>query len=228
MKIALLGFGKTGKMCEQAAQARGHTIVGTITSTTPPSTLDQIILPADVLIDFSHPEAVGRHIELAAKHRKNLVIGTTGWYEQLPGLKETIEKAGIGCLYAPNFSMGVALFNALLAKAAALFTKEHGYAISAFEIHHEKKADAPSGTAKTLAATIEHTGGQSVPISSVRVGTIPGIHTFLFNSPHDTITLTHTAHNRQSYAEGAVAAAEWISTRTGLFTFKDFFAKELL
>lgn len=228
MKIVLLGFGKTGKLCEQTAQTRGHTIVGTITSTTPPSTLDQVILPADVLIDFSHPEAVKDHIELAVKNKKNIVIGTTGWYDHLPTLKTMIETAGIGCLYAPNFSIGVALFNTLLAKAASLYTKELGYAVSAYEIHHEKKVDAPSGTAKTLAATIEHACGQSVPISSVRVGTIPGIHTFLFNSPHDTITLTHTAHNRQSYAEGAVVAAEWLSTRRGLFTFEDFFAKELL
>lgn len=228
MKIALLGFGKTGKLCENAAHARGHTISGIITSKTPNEMLDQTILNSDVLIDFSHPKAVIQHLELATKHRKNIIVGTTGWYEQLPQVKAIVEQAQIGCLYAPNFSIGIVLFNVLIAKAAQLFNQQRGYSVGAIDIHHDQKIDAPSGTAKTLAATAEKEGTPKISIASLRVGTIPGIHTFLFDSPQDTITLTHTSHNRQSYAEGAVKAAEWIQNKSGLFTFDDYFAKELL
>lgn len=224
MKIGLLGYGKMGKLCEEIALSRGHTIVGTITSKTEKSAAQRTIDNSDVLIDFSHPECAVDNIIAAANHKKNIVVGTTGWYEHLDKITPHITAAKIGCIYAPNFSTGVALFNTLLKRAAQLFSQEQGYDAAEVEIHHNKKLDAPSGTAKALATTIEKERNGRIPITSVRVGHVPGTHTLIFDGPHETITLTHTAHNRSGFAEGAVNAAEWIKTKSGIFTFKDMLA----
>ena len=183
---------------------------------------------ADLLIDFSRPECAVDNIIAAAKYRKNIVVGTTGWYDRLPEITNEIESSGIGCLYSPNFSTGVALFNVLVTQAAQLFSRDRNYDAAAIEIHHNKKLDAPSGTAKALVASIEkECTGVHVPVTSVRVGTVPGTHTIIFDSTHDTITLTHAAHNRAGFAEGAVDAAEWILGKSGIYTFDDFLTKKL-
>jgi 4-hydroxy-tetrahydrodipicolinate reductase len=223
MKIALLGYGKMGKLCEQIALSRCHKIEAVMTSTTDRNTFGKTIASADVIIDFSHPECAVDNILMAAAHKKNIVVGTTGWTERLPEISQVIETSGIGFLHAPNFSTGVALFNILASQASQLFEPD-SYDAAAIEIHHSKKVDAPSGTAKALAEAVEQErGGKKVPISSVRVGNIPGTHTLIFSGPNETITITHEAHSRTGFAEGAIDAAEWLKGKSGLFTFWEYF-----
>ena len=191
MKIALHGYGKMGKAIE-----RLH---------------DGPIVPVeecDVLIDFSHADAVLDCVDKACAAGCNLVIGTTNWEQHLPEVKKRVEEAKIGALYASNFSIGMALFTKLAEQAKALLAE---YDVSGVEVHHSAKKDAPSGTAKQL----------GVPFASVRVGKVPGTHTLIFDSEVDTIELTHRARSREGFARGALRAAQWIRGKKGLYTLDD-------
>lgn len=222
MKIALLGNGKMGQMVEAAAKQRGHAIVATITrgKITP-----NLLKDAQVCIDFSHPECVLDHIQAIAMCNKPLIMGTTGWTDYLDEAKRIVLKSNIGFLYSPNFSIGVALFFRLVQSAAQLIDPFANYDVGLFEAHHNQKADAPSGTAKALKQIINQamkTRSSNLPeISSIRCGSIPGTHSVIFDSPADTITLTHEARNREGFANGAITAAEWIQNRKGFFTLED-------
>jgi 4-hydroxy-tetrahydrodipicolinate reductase len=234
MKIALIGYGKMGKMIEAAALLKGHSIVAKVSK-------DQIencsaLQQAQVWIDFSHPNCVMENIKKGVKLGKDLVIGTTGWYENLDAVKELVADNNIGFLYSPNFSLGVNLFLKIVAEAAKLMNHIEYYDVSLFESHHNKKADSPSGTAKAIADllinNITHKNkivcnaeGQIEPdalhIASLRCGSIPGTHSVIFDSPADSLTLTHQARNREGFASGAVAAAEWLKGKKGFFTIED-------
>ena len=207
MKIALIGHGKMGKMVEKMARERSHEVVAVVDSK---SAFD--LNGADVCIDFSHPECVLENIHKSIEQKKNVVVGTTGWYERLPEVEAMVKKHGVGLMYAPNFSIGVYLFGKILAEAAKRLSK---YDVAGIEMHHNKKVDAPSGTALHLAKIA------GCDFASVRCGSIPGTHTIIFASPIDTITLTHEARNREGFAEGSVVAAEWLNNKTGLFTLEE-------
>ncbi len=168
---------------------------------------------ADVLIDFSHRDAVLKHIELAISLGKNLVIGTTGWDDRLADAQSLVEKSQIGVIYGPNFSVGVHVMRQLVSQAKSCLP---AYDVAGVEYHHKEKVDAPSGTALKM----------DVPFASVRVGTIPGIHTVLFDSPQDTIEITHRAKGREAFAKGALDAAKWIQGKRGFFHF-DHFMKDV-
>lgn len=217
MKIGLIGYGKTGKMVEKYAVKRGHEIVSIVTSKGDLDSLKE----ADVCIDFSHPDATLNNIQHLAKLGKSVVVGTTGWYDDIESVKEIVKKSNIGLLYGPNFSIGVQLFNKILFEAAKLMQNHHQYDIAAVEEHHNQKVDAPSGTALKLSKTIFDASGKKVQFSSVRCGSIPGTHTILFDSPVDTVTLTHQARNRDGFAEGAVIAAEWLQGKKGVYRFEE-------
>lgn len=218
MKIALIGYGKMGKMIHSIAEARGHTITAIVDSK---SSLD-IVADAEVCIDFSAPDAVLENIKTLAPLKKNIVMGTTGWSEHLPEIHQIIKKSEIGFLHSPNFSIGVALFIKTLEHTAKMMSSFNQYEVGGIEIHHSKKLDAPSGTAKAIEDKLNQFH-QLCPISfsSVRVGDVPGTHSVIYDSPVDTITLTHTARNRQGFAEGAVFAAEWLVEKKGIFTLDD-------
>jgi 4-hydroxy-tetrahydrodipicolinate reductase len=219
MKIGLIGYGKTGKLVEKLALSRGHEVVGIVTSG---QSIDSLI-NADVCIDFTHPEATLPLIKKLADHGKTVVVGTTGWYDHLENVTEIVKKSKIGLLYGPNFSIGVHLLNKILADATKLIHQFPQYDIGAFESHHNQKFDAPSGTALNLSKTIHKQTGKEIQFSSIRCGSIPGTHTIMFDSPVDTITLTHQARNREGFAEGAIIAAEWLKGKKGIYTFENLF-----
>lgn len=222
MKIALLGYGKMGKMVETCALAQGYTITAKLSH---PSAHDfPLLASVDVCIDFSHPTRVLDHLALCAQLKKNIVIGTTGWDSSLQEAQEIVQQAKIGCLYSPNFSLGVYLFTQMMNYAAQLINPFLEYDVAGIEYHHRKKADIPSGTARALAKQLVQQMPRLDPFafSSVRCGYEPGTHTIHFDGPFDKISLTHEARNREGFAHGALKAAQWIIGKTGFFTFEDW------
>ena len=210
MRIALIGYGKMGHTIEQVAQERGHVIVfrGDVGWS-----VDQ--LPdADVAIEFTTPLTAEENVCKLLDRHLPVVSGTTGW--NIEAMQRKSQDSGIGFLWASNFSLGVNLFFALNERLTELM---HGYDYqpSVTEIHHIHKLDKPSGTAKTLAAAI----GENVPVESVREGEVAGIHTVRWDSPADTITITHEAKSRQGFALGAVLAAEWLRDKQGPHTMAE-------
>jgi len=232
LQIGLLGYGKMGQAVEKAAQARGHNIA---------AILDRIdhqleTNPCDVFIEFTHPDSAFHNIKQVAERGCNIVVGTTGWYDRLDDVKLFVEQHNIGLLYAPNFSIGIALFLQLLTKAASLIDPFSEYDIGGFEAHHKDKADIPSGTAQSIANTLldnltrktsvcfgceKKKGSDSIHFPSLRTGSISGDHEVIFDSPWDSITLKHHAKSRESFASGAVLAAEWLHNKKGVYTFND-------
>ncbi len=191
----------------------------------------------DVCIDFSSPETVLNNIEAVADCGKNIVVGTTGWYDRLDYVRKLVKEKKIGFLYASNFSLGVNIFNQIVMDAAHLLEKYPQYDVAISEMHHKGKVDSPSGTALTLGSTVlqaikrkselatETQHGPIKPnqvhVTSTRMGTITGKHTVLFDSEADTIELVHTAKNRSGMAVGAIVAAEWLKGKKGFYTMRD-------
>ena len=209
MKIALHGYGKMGKTVERVARDAGH----------------QIVDPgaAEVLIDFSHASALDHAIALAAKHKLALVIGTTGWNARLDEVRTLIDEAGIGCVYASNFSPGAITMFALARRAGELFARVPQYAAGMEERHHAQKKDAPSGTALKIAGEVKEGSGGKLdpPIAASRVGAEFGLHTLFFDSPDDVVEISHRARGREGFARGAVLAAELVRGRKGLLRFDE-------
>lgn len=219
MKIALHGYGKMGRAVERVASEAGHqtVIVGGGVD------LDG----AEVLIDFSHASVLDRAVALACEQRVPLVIGTTGWNERLDEIRTRIEAAGIGCVYASNFSPGANVLFALSRRAGELFASFPQYSAGIEERHHAQKKDAPSGTALRIAAEVKDgSGGAADPaIVSSRVGAEFGLHTLFFDSADDLIELSHRARGRDGFARGAVTAAELIRGRKGMLPFDELLWK---
>lgn len=228
MKIALLGYGKMGKTIETIAVKRGHTIVIKANADT-----IYDITQADIAIDFSLPKVAFNNISNCINNNIPVISGTTGWlddYNKIEALCKTKKGAFI---YASNFSLGVTIFFELNKTLAKMMSSLKEYNISMEEIHHTQKLDAPSGTAISLANDIIEVNDQyntwgldqsangSLPITAKRVENVPGTHTITYKSEVDTIDITHTAHNREGFALGAVIAAEWLLGKTGVFTMKD-------
>ena len=221
MNLLVLGKGKTGSLVAEVAQGRGHQVraLGAADNANAAALTKDGLRGVDVVIDFTTPEAVLPNIEACAQAGASIVVGTTGWYAELPRVKELVERSGIGFLYAPNFSVGVnVLFEIARAAGAAL---KHGYAGHIVERHHEQKKDKPSGTAAKLKQIMDQAGGTNLEITSIREGDIVGTHVILLDSPNDTMMITHDAKSRRGFAEGAVQAAEWLAGKKGFFEFKD-------
>ncbi|SPJ31689.1 4-hydroxy-tetrahydrodipicolinate reductase [Candidatus Protochlamydia amoebophila] len=220
MKIGLLGYGKIGKLIEKIALEKGHEIIAIITRED--NDFQKKLEQVDVLIDFSHPEVVLDHINWSIILNKPIVIGTTGWEDQLEQAREQIQKSTTSCLYSPNFLIGVQLFKQIVSYAAQLIRPFEEFDIAGVELHHNKKLDTPSGTAKALIKNIQEVlPHYSLKFSSIRCGHMPGTHTLYFDSPTDTIILTHEARNREGFAMGAIKAAEWLKDKQGFFTIED-------
>lgn len=228
MKIALLGYGKMGKMIEQIALSRGHEIVLKIDA----NDKDYDITVADAAIDFSIPDSAFNNITNCIKHNVPVISGTTGWLDKYSKAVEICKQHNGAFIYASNFSLGVNVFFHLNEYLAKLMANISQYNISMEEIHHTQKLDAPSGTAITLAeGIIRNTGKKAwkldvaeeneIPIVAKRIENVPGTHTVTYSSEVDTIAITHTAHNREGFALGAVIAAEWIQGKHGVFSMKD-------
>lgn len=214
MKIALIGYGKMGKLVKKLALKRGHNIVACFDHLNAPFSQVQ---EADVCIDFTTPSAVIETVKKLSLFKKPVVIGTTGWAIECvrPYAKE------MGILYAPNFSLGVALFTRLVKKAYRLLSSY--YEICGVEIHHKGKRDIPSGTALNLS---KHIPG--LEFQSVRIGSEIGSHQVIFDAHEDLIELTHRAKSREGFARGALDSAEWLIGRVGLYTFDDIIEEMLI
>jgi 4-hydroxy-tetrahydrodipicolinate reductase len=225
MKILLVGHGKMGRLVEALAPEFGFEIAGTIDPQSPlhgggPDA--ERWRGVDVAVDFSMPDVVGSNAPVLARRGINLVIGTTGWQNDEPAVREAVAHGGVGAVVAPNFSTGVVLFDAIAARAAGLFAAQHDFGAFVHEAHHAAKKDAPSGTALLLKKTMEHAGfARTIDMSSTRAGFIPGTHTVGFDGPAETITLTHVARDRTGFARGALAAAKWVVGKRGWFTMRD-------
>lgn len=210
MKIALHGYGKMGRAVEKIAQERGHEIVAICHR-------EGKLNGAEVIVDFSQAPAVDHAVALACDAGIDLVIGTTGWREDI---RERIEKADIGCVYGSNFSPGANVLFALARRAGELFKRFPQYSAGIEERHHAQKKDAPSGTALRIAAEVAESGFKA-PIASSRVGSEFGFHTLFFDSPDDLIEISHRARGRDGFARGAVLAAEMIRGRKGFIRFDE-------
>ena len=172
-------------------------------------------------IDFSTPQAAPENILRLASLGVNVVSGTTGWYDALPRVGESVLAAGTALVWGPNFSIGVNVFFETVGHAARLLSRDPDYEVWGWEIHHAAKKDAPSGTLKKLAEVVRASGYEGeVNLASNRTGTIPGTHEIGFDSSSDTITLRHTARNRDGFARGALQAARWISGKRGVYEFR--------
>ena len=216
MRLLLVGYGKMGRLVEELAIARQHEIVGRVDVGHEP------FAPADVAIDFSTADALAENFPRYLEMRLPVVIGTTGWSERMPQYREQAAAAKIGVVSAPNFSIGVNLFEMLAAEAARVMQAHPQYGAWIHEAHHAAKRDAPSGTALLLRDVMTGAGfSRGIDVSSTRAGMIPGTHTIGFDSASDTIELTHTARDRRGFASGAIAAAEWLPGRDGWFSMKD-------
>jgi len=221
MNLLLLGKGKTGSMVAEVARERGHQVrpLGSVDNPGGAALGRENLRGVDVVIDFTTPKAVLENIAACAHTGTAMVVGTTGWYGDLPRIRELVEKSGIGFLYASNFSVGVNVFFDVAEVAAAAL--QQGYAGAIEERHHAQKKDKPSGTAAVLQRILKEKSGVELEITSVREGDIVGTHIITLRSAGDTITLAHEAHSRRGFAEGAVRAAEWLAGKKGFFDFKD-------
>lgn len=221
MKILLLGIGKTGSLVREVAIERGHTVDVLLETENDKAAglTKQRLNATDVVIDFTTPHCVLDNIGACVAHGKNMVVGTTGWYEQLPRIKAEVEQRGTGFLFGSNFSVGVNMFFELV-KTVAPALKQN-YAAHIFERHHVHKKDAPSGTAATMQQILQNQSSAEIEITSFREGEVVGMHELTLESAADTIYLCHDAKSRRGFAEGAVLAAEWLNGKKGFYEFKD-------
>lgn len=228
MKIALLGYGKMGKVIERIALERGHEIVLKKGSNDTFDGLEN----ADVAIDFSIPDAAVGNISACLKNNIAVISGTTGWLDNYHDVARLCEEKEGAFIYGSNFSLGVNIFFELNRQLAKMMSKFSQYKVSMEEIHHTQKLDAPSGTAITLAKDIIAESDYSswaignpkedeIFIDAKRIDSVPGTHSVFYNSEIDTIEIKHVAHSREGFALGAVVAAEWLYGKKGIYTMKD-------
>ena len=234
MRIALIGYGKKGKLIEEIAVAQGHSIVLKISSSNRKELSAANLSSADVAIEFTNPESAYENVKFCIESGIPVVSGSTGWNDKISDIISRCKEKNGSFLHASNFSIGVNIFFAINTKLAELMGSQSGYEVSLKEIHHTAKKDAPSGTAVTLAEQIlsklhtktswvnEETKNENeLSIFSERIDPAPGTHHVKYDSEIDSIEIIHTAHNRKGFASGAVKAAEFVASKKGVFTMKD-------
>jgi len=248
MNIALIGYGKMGKMIEQIAVAAGHTISVIIDPLVQDAAGDHQIYKSiaftdftsvDAAIEFTQPDTAVANILALAERKIPTVVGTTGWHDHMEEVQKAADDSGSAIFWASNFSIGVNLFFQIAWHAVKMVNNFSEYDIAGLETHHNKKMDSPSGTAKVLAEGVlsltdrknkivwETMNRKPEPgelhFPSMRLGSVPGTHSLFFDSPADTIEITHTARSREGFASGAVRAAEWLTaeSRQGVYTIDD-------
>jgi len=228
MNLALIGYGKMGRLLEQAALARGHQVLFKIDiegNQQGEALSEANLRGVEVAIDFTVPQAVVRTVERVTEMGIHMVVGTTGWGNHLEQVRRIVEQRQVGFVYSSNFSIGVNLFFRLMEEAGTLFREYAEYDPWIYEIHHRAKLDAPSGTALKLKQILEKAyGGREISTASNRAGALPGAHTVGFDSEADTLTFTHTARSRLGFASGALYAAEWIRGKKGFYEFSEIFS----
>jgi 4-hydroxy-tetrahydrodipicolinate reductase len=224
MKIALIGNGKMGRLVAEQATLARHEIGAIVSSTDAAMPVDELaarLRDHDVAIDFSVAAAVEKNVTACAHAGVALVEGTTGWAAQQTAVCKIAADHQLALVYGANFSVGVNVFYRVVSQAAELFAKTDSYAPFIEEAHHERKKDAPSGTALKLRDVMKERMSREIPIASTRAGSIPGTHRVGFDSDADQVVLTHTARSRAGFAAGALLAANWIKNRKGVYEFSD-------
>ncbi|MDR0312371.1 MAG: 4-hydroxy-tetrahydrodipicolinate reductase [Treponema sp.] len=254
MNIAIIGYGKMGKLLEERAIEKGHNVIAAIDPhIAQEKTVRRTILyksinaladlrNLDLAIEVTHPDIAPGNLLFLAKEKIATVTGTTGWYSRLPEISTAFEKTETSLFWAPNFSLGMNLFYRLAEYAAEIFDPFGEYDAGGFESHHNKKADSPSGTAKTIAEKVlskmtrkkkvvyemldRPPAPDELHFASLRVGSVQGLHSVIFDSSSDTIEITHTLRSREGLAAGALKAAEWLFAKkdSGVFTMDDMLA----
>jgi 4-hydroxy-tetrahydrodipicolinate reductase len=238
MKIALIGYGNMGQEIEQVVKEGGKHVVSSISSESKGWDEDGI-RGADVVIDFSSPEVALENIQKVLMLGKNMVVGTSGWYDKVQEVRSLVNDAATGLIYGQNFAIGTNIFFKLVETASKLFSKYGDYDVFGYEVHHTGKKDSPSGTAfKTAESIMENfpsktkletgridrtIGKEELHFVSIRGGRNPGMHEVTFDSAADSITLSVQNHSRRGYAEGAVMAAEFIVDKKGVYAFDSLF-----
>ena len=269
MKVILVGYGKMGRLLEARLLEKGHELVAVVEPAPFPqnsganvsnsgspfgapvyASLEDAmkgapgksLKDADAAVEFTHPDSAFENLRFLVREKIPVVTGTTGWYDKLPEISRAVNDAGSALLWSSNFSLGVNLFYRIAASAAKLIDPFAEYDVAGYETHHNRKADSPSGTAKTLVGRVlaqmtrkkkavyekleRPPEADELHYASLRVGSVPGIHSLVFDSAADTIEITHTARNREGLAAGAILAAEWLAAkkRIGVFTVDDALA----
>jgi len=238
MNIAIIGYGTMGNLAFEQAKKRGHTICAVIDPFSSGATAKGISKEsmgnAEVAIEFSAPSVAVENARKVAATGCNHIMATTGWYEHMDEMKAIIRKSGTGFLWASNFSIGVNMFFRIVSSAAKIADKVDSYDVFSYELHHNRKQDSPSGTARSIAQILianisrkktivedklnRKIAPDELHVASIRGGDIPGTHVVAFDSTADSIELKHTARNRNGFALGSVLAAEWAKGKTGFFT----------
>lgn len=225
MNLAIVGYGKMGRLIEQLAPEYGCEVklrLDVDNNAKFEGLTKENFRGIDAAMEFSTPEAAPENIERLARLGVNAVIGTTGWFQEMDRARTAVERGGTGLVWSPNFSVGVSLFNKIVVEAARLFAHQHEYGAWAWEVHHATKKDAPSGTLLTLVEEMKQSGYEKrIDTSSSRAGAHPGTHEVGFDSAADTITIRHTARSREGFARGALRAARWVVGKKGFFDFRE-------
>ncbi len=243
MHIGIVGYGKMGRLVRNIALGEGLEVSRVVDPSADDAEVtdrevdEKLLAQCDVLVEFSSPLAIMEHLRCYAAHPCRVVVGTTGWYDNLPEVENLMVYAPSSIIYSGNYSLGVAVFLRLVRQASRLLDSVGGYDAGVLEMHHRGKADAPSGTALMVAREIAATTSQTrivtgnlpsqrqldeVQVASLRVGSLAGTHTAIFDSEADTIELTHRARTRGGFAKGALLAARWLmDQKPGLYTLDD-------
>lgn len=225
MNLAIVGYGKMGKLIERLAPEFGFTVTVKLdieNNKDGEGITQALFQDVDAAIEFSTPDTVVKNVAKLTALGIPTVVGTTGWTEHLVQVRILVAKSDAGLVWSPNFSIGVAVFRRVVAEAAKLLQDESSYGAWAWEIHHDQKKDAPSGTLLHLVQTMRDNGfNRPIDVGSNRAGSHPGTHEIGFDSAADTITLRHTARSREGFARGALKAAQWVPGKKGFYTFEE-------
>jgi 4-hydroxy-tetrahydrodipicolinate reductase len=224
--LAIVGCGKMGSLVERLAPQYGFVVSARFAGSNIATLSHDSLNAAKVAVEFTSPAAAANNLRGLVALGVNTVCGTTGWYDELPQIRQAIASAQTALVWGANFSVGVNLFAEIVARTASLFSQHPEYGAWGWEIHHSTKKDAPSGTLKKLAEEMRSAGFTgSLTLSSNRAGAHVGTHEIGFDSLSDTITLRHVSRNREGYARGALQAARWIAGKKGVFEFREILAE---
>jgi 4-hydroxy-tetrahydrodipicolinate reductase len=225
MNLAIVGYGKMGRLIEQLAPQYGHSVAVRLDEANNgkgAGITAENFRGVDVALEFSVPGATLENIERLAALGVSLVVGTTGWFENLARARAAVERGGVGMVWSANYSIGMNAFFQIVAQAARLLAGHADYGAWAREMHHAAKKDAPSGTLLKLVEQMKKVGyARTIATGALRAGAHPGLHEIGFDSASDTIVLSHTARSREGYAHGALRAAGWLAGKKGFFEFRE-------
>lgn len=225
-RLAIIGLGKMGRAIEQLAAERGFDVVARIDPDggEAKSVKREALRDAEVAVEFSVPGAAPANIKAAIEAGCPIVVGTTGWYDKRAEIEKFAREKKGALLISPNFSVGVAAFGEIVKAAVRALKSAPGFDAHITETHHAAKKDAPSGTAANLEKIAAKEWGRGIPITSIRTGSVPGTHEFLFDAPFEQIRIEHVARDRRVFADGALLAAKWLIGKRGVFTMTDVLA----